>query len=379
MSDAEQLSLSLLIGDIYDTTLDPARWTEVLEKIAGYMQGTAAGLVSEEFGDGAVSFHYSWGTDPEYTKLYQEKYAKLNPSIVPVALSVKPGEVCSLSTAIPYDEYLESRLYKEWVKPQDYGDVTTVLIEKSARSFAHLAVLHRGRDSPVDEDARKRMRLLAPHICRAVAISKIVELSKFETAMLADTIDSLAAGVFLLQDNGRLAHANASGKAILKEGRVLQHANGAIQAVDLQARSRLHQAIANATEGDVGLGGRGIAIPLESDNGERYVAHVLSLISGARRETGRLYRATVAMFVHKATLHRPTLIEAIATQFKLTPSEVRVLFAIIEVGGAPQVANVLGISLDTVKTHLKRVFAKTGTNRQVDLVNLVVGYTNPLI
>ena len=85
------------------------------------------------------------------------------------------------------------------------------------------------------------------------------------------------------------------------------------------------------------------------------------------------------MFVHKASQHRPTLIEAVAKQFKLTPSELRVLFAIIEVGGAPQVADVLGISLDTVKTHLKRVFVKTGTKRQVDLVKLVVGYMNPLI
>jgi hypothetical protein len=44
MSDAEQLSLSLLVGDIYDTTLDLARWTEVLEKITGYMRGTPPGL-----------------------------------------------------------------------------------------------------------------------------------------------------------------------------------------------------------------------------------------------------------------------------------------------------------------------------------------------
>ena len=377
MSDAERLSL--LIGDIYDTTLDPARWTDVLEKITGYMRGTAAGLVSEEFGDGATNFHYSWGTDPGYTELYREKYVKLNPAVVPIALSVKPGEVCSLSTAIPYGEFRRSRLYKEWVKPQGYGDVTTVLIEKSARSFAHLAVLHYGRDSPVDEAARKRMRLLAPHICRAVAISKIVELSKIEAAMLSDTIDSLAAGVFLLQEDGRVAHANASGKAILKERDLLQQANGAIQAVDLEARSNLHRAIANAAEGDVGLGGRGVAIPLVSIDGERYVAHVLSLTSGFRRETGRHYRAAVAMFVHKASLHRPTLIETVATQFKLTRSEVRVLFAIIEVGGAPQVASVLGISLETVKTHLKRVFAKTATKRQVDLVKLVIGYANPLI
>ena len=264
MSEAEQLSLSLLIGDIYDTTLDPARWTEVLEKIAHYMRGTAAGLVSQEFGDAAVSFHYSWGDDPEYTKLYREKYANLNPSVVPIALSVEPGEVCSLSTAISYDEFRRSRLYKEWVKPQGYGDVTTVLIEKSARSFAHLAVLHYGRDSPVDEAARKRLRLLAPHICRAVAISKVVELSKIEAAMLADTIDSLAAGVFLFTEDGSVAYANASGRAILKERRLLQRENGAIQAVDLQARSSLHRAFVDAAAGGVRLGGRGIAIPLAS-------------------------------------------------------------------------------------------------------------------
>ena len=75
------------------------------------------------------------------------------------------------------------------------------------------------------------------------------------------------------------------------------------------------------------------------------MAYILSLGSGAREKMGRLYSASIAMFVHKATLHRPTLIEAIATQFKLTPSEIRVLFAIIEVGGAPQVASTFGISL----------------------------------
>jgi DNA-binding CsgD family transcriptional regulator len=377
MGDAEQLSL--LIGEIYDTTLDPARWTEVLEKIVGFMQGTAAVLASEDIGGGAGSFYYSWGDDPEYSELYRAKFSNLNPSVVPIALTVRPGEVCSISTVVPYDEFLQSRLYKEWVKPQNYGDVTTVLIEKSAKSFAHLAVAHHGKDSPAEENARKRMRLLAPHICRAVAISKIIELRTIEAAMLAGTIDALAAGVFLLQVDGHIAHANTSGKAILKEGQLFQQVNGAIQSSDLQARPALHAAIVDAAQGDSGLGGQGIAIPLMSRDGERYVAHILPLTSGARRKTGHLYRAVVAMFVHKASQHRPTLVEAVAKQFRLTPSELRVLFAIIEVGGVPQVADVLGISLDTVKTHLKRVFAKTGTKRQVDLVKLVVGYTDPLI
>ena len=56
----------------------------------------------------------------------------------------------------------------------------------------------------------------------------------------------------------------------------------------------------------------------------------------------------------------------------------RVLMMIIEVGGVPEVAPVLGISEPTVKTHLQRIFAKTDTNRQADLVKLVAGYINPL-
>jgi DNA-binding CsgD family transcriptional regulator len=42
------------------------------------------------------------------------------------------------------------------------------------------------------------------------------------------------------------------------------------------------------------------------------------------------------------------------------------------------VAFALGLSDETVKTHLKHVFSKTGTNRQADLVKLIAGYANPL-
>ena len=51
--------------------------------------------------------------------------------------------------------------------------------------------------------------------------------------------------------------------------------------------------------------------------------------------------------------------------------------AIVEIGGVPDVANMLGISQATVKTHLKRIFDKTGTARQSDLVKLVAGFTGP--
>ena len=66
------------------------------------------------------------------------------------------------------------------------------------------------------------------------------------------------------------------------------------------------------------------------------------------------------------------------TSYKLTPAELRVLMAIVEVGGTPEVAKTLGISDTTVKTHLQRIFVKTGVNRQADLVKIVAGFMNPL-
>jgi DNA-binding CsgD family transcriptional regulator len=56
----------------------------------------------------------------------------------------------------------------------------------------------------------------------------------------------------------------------------------------------------------------------------------------------------------------------------------RVLFAIVEAGGVPDVANMLGISQATVKTHLQRIFDKTGTARQADLVKLIAGLAGPI-
>jgi DNA-binding CsgD family transcriptional regulator len=44
----------------------------------------------------------------------------------------------------------------------------------------------------------------------------------------------------------------------------------------------------------------------------------------------------------------------------------------------PEVAPVLGISEQTVKTHLHRIYEKTATRRQADLVKLVASYAGTL-
>ena len=85
------------------------------------------------------------------------------------------------------------------------------------------------------------------------------------------------------------------------------------------------------------------------------------------------------MFVRKADLDLPSSAEAIGQTYKLTPTELRVLHAVFDEGGVPEVAQMLGIAETTVKFHLGNIYAKTGANRQTALVKLVANFSNPLL
>ena len=69
---------------------------------------------------------------------------------------------------------------------------------------------------------------------------------------------------------------------------------------------------------------------------------------------------------------------ALALLHDLTPAETRVLELIVEGKTPAEIAGQLGVSLSTTKSHLQRVFDKTGTSRQVELVRLVGSLALPV-
>jgi DNA-binding CsgD family transcriptional regulator len=59
--------------------------------------------------------------------------------------------------------------------------------------------------------------------------------------------------------------------------------------------------------------------------------------------------------------------------FDLTPAEARLVVGLCAGQTLADYAGHSGTSLNTIKTHLKRVFDKTGEARQADLVRRVAG------
>jgi DNA-binding CsgD family transcriptional regulator len=60
------------------------------------------------------------------------------------------------------------------------------------------------------------------------------------------------------------------------------------------------------------------------------------------------------------------------TKFGLTTAEARLVLRLMMGDSLQCAANALGIKYETVRTHLKSIFQKTGTRRQAELVIVVI-------
>jgi len=370
--------LSCVIGDIYDASLDPALWPSAIESICGYIGAASAGLHSQDSISRATDALFWWGREssaPQYYQAYRETYGRINP-IFPGIVFFEIEQPVAVPDMISCEEFVQTRFFREWLAPQSLMDGLFSNLEKGLRSCAVFTAMRHTEQGPVDERMRARFELVTPHVRRAMLISKVIDLHRVEAAALADTLDELASGMFIVDSTGRIIHANVAAHRLVAEADVLRAAGGRLSTIEAAGGHSLLNAFAAAQAGDAAVGKSGIAVPLTARSGERYVAHVLPLTSGARRKAGHSYAATAALFVRKAELDLPSPPESITAQFRLTSAEVRVLFAIVQIGGVPEVAPVLGVSEQTVKSHLHRIYEKTETKRQADLVKLVASYSS---
>jgi DNA-binding CsgD family transcriptional regulator len=369
--------LTHLIANIYDAALDSALWPEVLVTIGEFVGAYGGGIISKDSVTKASTVHYDFGVDPRFVQIYSQTHSKFDPvSTLPI---FDVEQIVSLPELEPYDEFCEGRFFLEWMRPQGLVDAANSVLEKSTFGCSFLTILRNEASGIVDHEMRQRMALVVPHVRRAVLIGQVIDLKQAETATFADMLDALSAGMFLVATDGRIIHTNAVGRSMLITGNFLRSIYGRLVTCEKHVDKILRETFAIASVSDAGIVGKAIVLPLTTPSGERYVMHVLPLTSGARRGVGKDHSATAAVFVRRAALESSSAAEVIARMYKLTPTELRVLLGIIEVGGVPEVAAALGVADSTVKTHVGHLFEKTSTSRQADLIKLVAGFVTPFV
>jgi DNA-binding CsgD family transcriptional regulator len=168
---------------------------------------------------------------------------------------------------------------------------------------------------------------------------------------------------------------NAAAQRQIKTGNSIRIVNNRVSPADPAARAALSKAIDAAARDDVDKDMSEYSLAIPDVDGTGYIATLLPVDRGQRRGIVAPFAASVAVFMQDPVEAPLMPGEAFARLYKLTGGELRVVQALAQGLGGKEAADMLGISEPTVRTHLKRIFSKTDTPRQADLLRLLQSST----
>jgi DNA-binding CsgD family transcriptional regulator/PAS domain-containing protein len=287
------------------------------------------------------------------------------------------GEPIVQSQAVPQEIISTNRYYREWAVPKGLFDAVAVGLVRDRSMVGNAIFSQHESAGAIDEAQLGGLRLLAPHIRRAVTISNLFDLKTVEAATFAATVEALTIGVVLTDEHAKIVHANAAAETMLAAGDLILMQHGRIAVQSATTTNSLQSAIAQAAKDEAALGQKGIGIPILRPSGEPLVIHVLPLRRGPMR-ANLAQRAAAALFVASASAPPQMSHVALNQLYDLTPAEIRIFELICEGHTRDAISGLLGVTVATVKSHLLHVFEKTGCRRQVDLVRLAKSLTFPV-
>lgn len=369
--------VSELIGAIYDCAIAPEQWPSALERLRSAVGLGTAVLGLNALPSGETTLLATAGIAPEWLARmpgYGEDILSLWGGPERVARYPLEEPIVQSQASDPV-QWETNRWAVEWGRPQGLRDAIGFVFTRDATMVANLTCGVRELVSERHQPLLGVLRFLAPHVRRAVAISRLLDLKTIEAATFASALESLAAGVVLVDAQLGIVHMNAAAALMLAAADPIRSHRGHLVLTSAPADAALGAAVAAAARNEREIGRRGMGIPLHRRDGTPCVAHVLPLCAGERRP-GLGLNAAAAVFVASAAGPRIPA-DALAFLYDLTPAESRVFELIVEGRTQPEIAAALGIAPSTVKTHLLRVFDKTGCRRQAGLVKLAASVSLP--
>ena len=187
---------------------------------------------------------------------------------------------------------------------------------------------------------------------------------------MSATLDRLALGVVVVSGDHRILHANETARQMFAEQGPIVDRRGRLVIRDGAADQELSKAVEISRRDEAKMGATGIGVSIASPAGKPAVAHVLPLANGELR-SGLVPQAAAAVFIATPEIRSSFDAGVVARSYGLTPAEARVLERLSVGATLGEAAEAFDVSLTTVKTHLSRIFSKTGVSRQADLVALI--------
>jgi len=339
----ETEQVSQLLGDIYDASLDPALWPQVLKNISGFMRVSAVNLFAQDAMKRAPNVFYVHGPRSDLHPVVLRQIHQNESRCFRPPLFFEVGQIIAEDDVLPRSQLRNTRFFKERVEPQGYVDSLATILEKSAVSCAVL--------SACATSGTAWRRAIPPiHGIRSAArASSAADRQGHRPTQGRRGCNggharrALPPACFLVDRTGRIVHANVSGHAMLAAGNLLRAAGPRLSIVAPRPSRRCEMPSPRPKEAILPSASGGIAIAFLGSEGSPYVAHVLPLTAGNRRRAGANHGAVAVVFVRQATLDGSTPFETIARHFQLTQADCASCSPPWKSAGCRKIAPVLGI------------------------------------
>jgi DNA-binding CsgD family transcriptional regulator/GAF domain-containing protein len=368
--------LGELTQAIYDAAVEPGGWADVTTLLQRQFRSPASGLYRLDRVRGGMRKLHVSGFEAQWLRVFSECYfTRDNPWLRAKPLH-QPGVVRTDERLVAVlgdpRALVRSQYYNEWMRPQRLVRTLGVTLLSENGVATNLTLLRPRTDGSFSKSEFATFQALCAHLRRALRFSSRLESASIRGDAAVAALDCLPYGAVLLTLGGRVVHANAAAETLFRSRDGLAVANGRLRAAEFGEQWKLdaflHQVAdyasprTNRPPDAVSIGRRTGAAPL-----------ALSAIRfSAPRRAAAVAESMILVTVTLPEHAQPRDLAAAGQRYQLTPAELRLAMALTAGKSLRAAAEEARMTYETARWYLKVLFQKTGTNRQAQLVALLM-------
>jgi DNA-binding CsgD family transcriptional regulator len=355
-----------LLERVYAAATEQGGWNVLLRRLAALTDCVAAGITIEDpTTRKGIPITY-FGFDAGHVEKTFDHYLPANP-LFAIAPSMTTGFIVANGDVIAPEAFVMTDFYNGWARPQGIGSPLTLVLDHGDAFYCPLTLVRPDGKGEASSADRRLLRTLSPHLTRAMKVHR--KLENADARLMADDalFENAGLAVFLLDALGHVSFCNRKAEQLLRDGAVLTARGATLRASNAGDDRRLQNALARALARPAPSGAE-LTI---AGGGQRVLS--VSVTPMPPSTTARFHvgaRPICAVVVGDPDTRLRSTVDRMAQVHRLTPAETRVLHIVLTGLGAGEAADNLGVSVETARTHLKRILSKTGTTRQAELMRL---------